>query len=92
MCNDLTFCQFFFKSETRKLIPRKELGKGSADRSICRTEHDIGENLILRHLDMSDRDTKAEDLFKLELDGGAHLDEFVRQIFRMRDRCGELAS
>jgi hypothetical protein len=36
------------------------------------TEHDIGEDLVIGHLNMANSDAQAEDLLELELDGGAY--------------------
>ena len=34
-----------------------------------RTEHDVGEDLVVGHLDEADSDAQAENLLQLELDG-----------------------
>ena len=34
-----------------------------------RTQHDVGENLVVRHLNVADGDTQAKHLLELELDG-----------------------
>jgi len=54
-------------------------------------EHDVGEDLILVHVDVTDSDAQAQDLLELELDGGAHLGEFVGEVFVMGYRGGEFA-
>ena len=66
MCKDLIFCQFFFSSETRKLIPVvvgvKRCGLATHRASIKivdETEHDICEDLVIGHLDVTDGDAEA---------------------------------
>lgn len=56
------------------------------------TQHDIGKNLILSHLDVSDSDTQAENLLELELDGRTDLSELVGEVFGVGHRGGELSS
>jgi len=34
----------------------------------ARTQHDIGKHLVVRHLNMTDSDTKAQHFLELELD------------------------
>ena len=34
----------------------------------ARTQHDIGKNLVIRHLNMAHGDTKAQHFLELELD------------------------
>ena len=57
-----------------------------------RTQHDVGEHLVVGHLDVADGDTQAKNLLELELDGGAHLKDLARKVLSMRHRGGELAS
>jgi len=45
-----------------------------------RTQHDISKDLVIRHLDMANSDTKAQHFLELELDRRAHLRELVVQI------------
>ena len=56
-----------------------------------RTQHDVGKDLVVVHLDVADGDTQAENLLELELDRGANLGDLVREILGMRDRGRELA-
>ena len=95
MCRDLTFCQFFLSSETRKLMPGS---KGEYEhlsyvyKNTRRTQHDIAENLVISHLDVADGDTQAKDLLQLELDSRADLSQLVVQVLSMGHRSRELAS
>ena len=57
-----------------------------------RTQHDVAENLVLSHLDVSDGDTQAENLLELELDRRTNLVQLVPEVFRVRDGGRELAS
>lgn len=57
-----------------------------------RTQHGVGEDLILSHLNMTDGNTQAQNLLELELDSRADLDDLVGQVFSVRDGGGELAS
>lgn len=52
--------------------------------------HDVGEELILGHLDVADSDTQAENLLKLELDGGTDLVSLVTDVIGVGDGGGEL--
>ena len=56
-----------------------------------RTQHDVGKNLIVVHLNVADGDTQAENLLELELDRGANLGDLVREVLRVRDGGRELA-
>ena len=64
-----------------------ETGRGER-----RTQHDVGKDLVVGHLDVADSDTQAKDLLKLELDRRADLGDLVRKVLRVRDGGGELAS
>ena len=55
-------------------------------------QHDVGDQLILGHTDVSNSDTHAQDLLQLELDGGLDLGDFAGEIFVVRNGGGELAS
>ena len=57
-----------------------------------RTQHDVGKNLVVRHLDVADGDTQAENLLQLELDRRADLGDLVLEVLSVRDGGGELAS
>jgi hypothetical protein len=90
----LTFCQFFFKRETRKLMPLDEQVSCKAknvSRRDWHTKHDISEDLILRHLHVADSNTEAQNLLELELDGAANLGELVTEVFTMGDGSRELS-
>jgi len=56
-----------------------------------RTEHNIGEDLIVSHLDMAYSNTQAQDLLELEFDGRSDLSDLSGKILRVRYGCGELA-
>ena len=64
-----------------------ETGRGER-----RTQHDVGKDLVVGHLDVADSDTQAKDLLKLELDRRANLGDLVVEVLRVRDGGGELAS
>lgn len=55
------------------------------------THHDVGKDLVISHLDMSNCDTQAKNLFELELNCGPNLIKLVGEILSMRDRSGELS-
>ena len=57
-----------------------------------RTQHDVSENLVVRHLDVADGDTQAKNLLELELDGRANLGNLVLEVLSVRDGGRELAS
>ena len=63
-----------------------ETGRGER-----RTQHDVGKDLVVGHLDVADSDTQAKDLLKLELDRRANLGDLVRKVLRVRDGGRELA-
>lgn len=54
-------------------------------------QHDVGNQLLLVHVDVTDGDTHAQNLLELELDGGLDLGDLVGQRLRVRDGRGELA-
>ena len=54
-------------------------------------QHDVGDELLLGHLDVADGDTHAENLLELELDGGLDLVDAASQVVGVRDGSGELA-
>ena len=54
-------------------------------------KHDVGEELIIRHLDVADGDTEAENFLKLELDGALDLGNLLLEVLAVRDGGGELA-
>lgn len=49
-------------------------------RGRIRTQHDVSENLVVVHLDVADGDTEAQDLLKLEFNGGANFGELIREV------------
>lgn len=54
-------------------------------------QHDVGDQLLLLHLDVADGDTHAENLLELELDGGLDLGDLAAQVVGVGDGGGELA-
>jgi hypothetical protein len=52
--------------------------------------HDVGEELILSHLDVTDSDTQAENLLQLELDGGTDFVGLIGQGVVVRNGGREL--
>ena len=54
-------------------------------------KHDVGDELLLGHLDVADSDTHAENLLQLELDGGLDLGNLGAEVIGLRDRSRELA-
>ena len=57
-----------------------------------RIQYDVGEDLVVGHLDVADGDTQTENLLQLELDGRADLSELVLEVLGVRDGRRELAS
>lgn len=57
-----------------------------------RTQHDVGKDLVVGHLDVADGDTQAKNLLKLELDRRADLSDLVGEVLSVGDGRGELAS
>lgn len=55
-------------------------------------QHDVSNQLILSHANVADSDTHAENLLKLELDGGLDLVDLVLEILVVGDWGGELSS
>jgi hypothetical protein len=92
MCKLLTFCQFFLRSETRKLIAGKSQYAAMRGLLARRTQHDVPEHGVLGHLDVADGDTEAQHLLQLELDGRADLGELVGEVLGVRDGGGEFSS
>jgi len=52
--------------------------------------HDVGKELILSHLNVTNSDTQAENLLKLELDGGTDLVGLLTDVIGVGDGGGEL--
>ena len=59
---------------------------------VVDSQHDVRDQLILSHTNVSDSDTHAENLLQLELDGGFDFVDLARQIFVVGDRCREFTS
>lgn len=53
--------------------------------------HDVGNQLLLLHLDVADGDTHAENLLQLELDGGLDVGDLAAEVVGVGDGGGELA-
>jgi hypothetical protein len=90
---DLTFCQFFLRRDTRKLMPSKPRLDGTESGILERelTEHDVSKDLVVVHLDVADSNTQAQNLLELELDGGANLRALCGEVFSMRHGGREFA-
>jgi hypothetical protein len=61
------------------------------DEEVAR-QHDVSEELVLSHLDVSDGDTEAKDLLKLELDGGADVQDLVSEVLEVSDGTAATSS
>ena len=59
---------------------------------MLRTQHDVSEDLVVGHLDVTNSNTQAKNLLELELDRGTDLRDLVVEILSMRDGGGELSS
>ena len=59
---------------------------------MLRTQHDVSEDLVVGHLDVTNSNTQAKNLLELELDRGTDLRDLVVEILSVRDGGGELAS
>ena len=55
------------------------------------SEADVLNELILRHLDVTNGHTQAENLLHLELDGGFHIVHLRLQVVHMSYHGGELS-
>jgi len=55
------------------------------------TEHDVGKDLVLSHVAVSDGNTEAEDLLELELDGRLDLVDLVSEVLSVGDGSRELS-
>lgn len=69
--------------------PRKHGNQKITSRG--RTQHDVGQDLVICHLDMSYGNTQAKNFFKLEFNSRADFDELVCQVFRVGNRGWELS-
>lgn len=54
-------------------------------------QHDVGDQLVLGHANVTNSDTHAEHLLKLELDGGLHIGDLGSEIFGVGDGGREFA-
>lgn len=54
-------------------------------------EHDVLHNLVLGHVDVTDGNTKTENLLELELDSRSDVVDLSSEILRVRDGGRELA-
>lgn len=54
-------------------------------------QHDVGDELILSHANVTDGDTHAENLLKLELDGGLDVVDLALEVLVVRDWGWELS-
>jgi hypothetical protein len=87
MWSTLTFCQFFFSRAEMRVGKR-----GCKWNRKVHTKHDVGEHLVVCHLDVANGDTETQNLLQLKLDGRADFVQFARQVLGMRDGGRELAS
>ena len=55
-------------------------------------QHDVGDQLLVGHANIANGDTKAQNLLKLELDGGLNVRDLGGHVFGVRDGGGEFAS
>jgi hypothetical protein len=58
---------------------------------VVDSQHDVSNELIFRHANVSDGNTETQNLLKLELDRGTDFSDLVCKIFRVRDRSRELS-
>ena len=85
------------RGEDRPLVTKEPTSYGPywrAEWVLCKkilTQHDVTQDLVVVHLDVTDCNTKAQDLLELELDGGTDLRDLVAEILGMGDGSGELA-
>ena len=54
-------------------------------------KHDVSDELILSHLHISNRDTHAQHLLQLELDGRLNFGDLLAEIVGVGDWCWEFA-
>ena len=54
-------------------------------------QHDVADELVLRHPHVTHGHPHAQHLFQLELDRRLDLGQFGVEIFRVRDWCGDFA-
>jgi hypothetical protein len=58
---------------------------------VVDSQHDVSDEFVLRHVDISNSDAHAENFLELELDGALDLGDLVGQVFGVRDWGGEFA-
>ncbi len=58
---------------------------------VVDSQHDVTDELVLSHTNIADGDTHAENLLKLELDGGLDIVHLLGKVFGVGNGCGELA-
>jgi len=74
-------------------MPRRDWWENEKQKKYSRhTQHDISEDLVVRHLNVANSDTQAQHLFKLEFDSRPYLSELIGQVFSRRYGRRELAS
>lgn len=56
---------------------------------VVNSQHDIADQLIMGHADVSDSDTHAENLLQLELDGGLDFVDLASKIIGVGNRGRE---
>lgn len=54
-------------------------------------QHDVSDELVLRHVHVADSDTHAQHLLQLELDGRLDFGDLAAEVFGVGDWGGELA-
>ena len=54
-------------------------------------QHEVSNKLVLGHANVTDGDTEAQNLLKLELDGGLDVVDLVLEILSVGDGGGELS-
>jgi hypothetical protein len=52
---------------------------------VVDSQHNVGNQLILGHLDVSDGNTHTQDLLQLELDGGLDFVDLAAEVFVVGD-------
>lgn len=55
-------------------------------------QHDVSDELVVGHADVANGDTKAQNLLKLELDGGLDVGDLGGHVFRVGDGGREFTS
>jgi hypothetical protein len=55
-------------------------------------QHDVGDKLLLGHADVADSNTEAENLLKLELDGGLDVGDLGGEVLVVGDGGREFTS